>query len=75
MIDSTLTLGTIVPFPKGMIYLNAWAIVCCLGSGYCRTLNTTTFSSSHAFPFNIITSRLLQGNSQQTYKAQLIHIC
>ena len=32
-IGSTLTLGIIIHLSKGVIYLNAWAIVCCLVVG------------------------------------------
>jgi hypothetical protein len=33
MMTARLTLGIIVPLPMGIIYLNAWAIVCCLVVG------------------------------------------
>jgi hypothetical protein len=46
----TLTLGIIVPLTKGIIYLNAWAIVYYSVTGSPEPLDNNN-NSSHAFSF------------------------
>lgn len=46
----TLTLGIIVPLTKGIIYLNAWAIVYYSVTGSPEPLDNND-NSSHAFSF------------------------
>ena len=61
-IGSTLALGIIIPLTKGIIYLNAWAIVCCLVVGIAEPWTRQHSIVPTLFPFN---NRLLQGNSGQ----------
>ena len=63
----TLTLGIIVPLTKGIIYLNAWAIVYYSVTGSPEPLDNND-NSSHAFPIYLNNNRLLLGNSE--YKIQ-----
>ena len=63
-VGSTLTLGIIVPFFEGMIYLLAWAIVYSLAVGISRTSRRLYSIVPTLFPFN---NRLLQGNSWQMF--------
>ena len=62
VIGSTLTLGIIISLSKDMIYLNAWAIVCCLVVGIAEPWTRQHSIVPTLFPFN---NRLLLGNSGQ----------
>ena len=59
MMTARLTLGIIVPFNKGIIYLLAWAVVCYLSMAV-QSLSVVATIVPTLFPFN---NRLLLGNS------------
>lgn len=66
----TLTLGIIVPLTKGIIYLNAWAIVYYSVTGSPEPLDNND-NSSHAFSIYLNNNRLLLGNSE--HKIQIMN--